>query len=181
MLKKYYASGAVAIAAACLFSACSPQYNWRDYRGTDAPYTVQFPGKPESLSRMIDLDGIQVNMTMTAAEIDGVTFAVASAEMPDAARAQAALTAMKTALVKNIGGKISSEKAASSASATSNSASQVSSIDLEAHGGQNGAPTLLVGHFAAQGRRIYQVIVLGNEKHITRDNVDMFINSFKLN
>ncbi len=157
------------LAAACLFSACSPKFDWRDYRSADAPYNVLFPGKPSTHSRTIDLDGLQVDMTMTAAEVDGNTFAVGSATLPDAAKASAALVAMKTALINNIGA------AATSAPATANG------IEIEARGMQNGKPVLLVGHFLAQDKRIYQVIVLAKEKQVSRENIDMFMGSFKLN
>jgi hypothetical protein len=157
------------LAAACLFSACSPKFDWRDYRSADAPYNVLFPGKPSTHTRAIDLDGLQVNMTMTAAEVDGNTFAVGSATLPDAAKAPAALVAMKTALLNNIG-----------ATATGTPAS-ASSIEIEAAGMQNGKPVLLIGHFLAQDKRIYQVIVLSKDKQVSRENIDMFMGSFKLN
>jgi hypothetical protein len=177
MPKKYRSSTLIAILCACLLSGCSPQYNWRDYRSLDAPYTVLFPGKPESFTRTINLDGVEVAMTMTATEVDHNTFAVGSATMADAAKAQAALMAMKTALVRNIGGKIDSEKVA----ATAGSSGPATGIDVRAHGARNGAAIVLVAHFAARGQRIYQVIVVGDEKTTTGDNIDMFLNSFKLN
>ena len=164
------------VAAACLFSACSPKFDWRDFRSLDAPFSVLFPGKPATYTRSIDLDGVPVSMTMTASEVDGTTFAVGTAQMPDAVKAQAALLAMKTALVKNIGATVNSEKAAMAATATS-----TSSIQIEASGSSNGTPVLLIGRFIAQDKRIYQVIVLGRGKHVSRENVDMFIDSFKLN
>jgi hypothetical protein len=89
--------------ATALLGACSPKYNWRDYASPDAPYRVMFPAKPASVTRSIDLDGKQVSMTMTAADIDGATFAVGAAEAPDEAQAQAALPAMMQALLRNIG------------------------------------------------------------------------------
>jgi hypothetical protein len=167
----------LALLSAGVLAACSPQYNWRDYRGVDAPYTVLFPGKPESFTRAIDLHGVKVDMTMTATEIDGNTFAVGSATMADADKAQAALAMMKMALVNNIAGKIDSERAQAKAGASGAS----TSLDIRAHGVRGGAPILLAAHFAAQGQRIYQVVVVGNEKAVAGENVDMFLNSFKLN
>lgn len=162
----------ISVAAACVLSACSPKFDWRDYRSPDAPFSTLFPGKPASFTRTIDLDGMQVSMTMTATEVDGTTFAVGSAELADAAKAPAALAAMKTALVNNIGATIKSEKAAPA---------PMPSIDVEASGMQNGRPVRLVGRFLARDKRIYQVIVLGQEKHVAPESVDTFISSFKLN
>jgi hypothetical protein len=183
MLKKstHKTGPLLALAAAGLLSACSPQYNWRDYHGKDAPYAVLFPGKPDSFTRTIELDGLQVSMTMAATEVDGNTFAVGSADMPDAARAQAALAAMQTAMLKNINGTVISSGSATAATALGAGAShQSSSIDMRARGTQNGRPVLLAGHFAARDKHIYQVIVLGDERRLSRDNLDMFLTSFKL-
>lgn len=154
--------------ACAVLAGCSPQFNWRDYVAKDAPYRVMFPDKPASHTRSVDIDGLKVDMTMTAVDIEGITFAVGSAQAPDAARAQAAVAAMKTALVKNIGAQITSEKVTGSA------------IDIDATGVRKGVPMRLVGHFEARDKRFYQVIVLGPAKSLSKENVDMFITSFKL-
>jgi hypothetical protein len=166
--------------AAGVLAACSPKYDWRDYRSADAPYAVLFPGKPASQTRTINLDGQEVSMTMTAAEVDGVSFAVGSARLADAARAQAALAAMKTALVNNIGAAIVSDKTSGTSPGTGSLSGQQTLVEVEAKGAHNGEATLLIGHFIARDNRIYQVIVMGAEKHVVRDTVDTFMSSFKL-
>ena len=49
-------------------TGCSPNFNWREVQGTEPSYTVLLPAKPSSHSRVVDLDGLKVTMTMTAAE-----------------------------------------------------------------------------------------------------------------
>jgi hypothetical protein len=169
MRKFSFPSVLTMLAAACVFAACSPKFDWRDYRSADAPYNALFPGKPSTHTRSIDLDGMPVDMTMTAAEVNGNTFAVGSATLPDATKATAALIAMKTALIKNINGT------ATPATEPGND------IKVEVNGTQNGKPVLLVGRFLAQDKRIYQIIVLAKEKQVSRENIDMFMGSFKLN
>jgi hypothetical protein len=166
--------------AALALAACSPQYNWRDYSSTDAPFRVMFPDKPAVHTRSVDLDGLKVDMTMTAVQIDGTTFAVGSAEAPDADKAEAALTAMKTALVRNIGATVTSEKVGKAASAAGNVKSRSAAIDIEAKGTQKGQPMRLVGHFESRNKRFYQVIVMGPAKSVPQDQVDMFMSTFKL-
>jgi hypothetical protein len=166
--------------AAFTLTACSPTYNWRDYSSQDAPFRVMFPDKPSVHKRRIDIGGMPVEMTMTAADVNGTTFAVGSAEAPDAAKAQAALEAMKTALVRNIGATITKEKTAAAASANSAGASQSAAIDIEASGVQNGTPMKLVGHFESRNKRFYQVIVMGKAKDVSPEQTDQFISSFKL-
>jgi hypothetical protein len=169
-------STAVAVMA---LAACSPKYNWRDYVSPDAPYRVMFPGKPASYTRSVDLDGTRVDMTMTATEVEGAMYAVGTAQTPDPARAQAALAAIKTALLRNIGATSSSEKAAASAVVANGAASDASSSDVTAEGLLNGVKMRLVGHFEARGKRIYQVVVMGPAKSIEAEPTDQFISSFK--
>lgn len=170
-----------ALASACLLVACSPKFDWRDYRSPDASYTALFPGKPATFSRDVDIKGVKVRMSMAASEIDGATFAVANAEMADATQARAALALMKQAMLNNINGSVDQEKTASASSSNGAASHEQTSIALEAHGMKNGKPVRLVGRFVAQDKRIYQIIAIGDEKHLTRDNIDTFMTSVKVN
>jgi hypothetical protein len=161
-----------ALALALALAGCSPKYNWRDYASPDAAYRVTFPAKPSTFTRTIDLDGMQVAMTMTAAEVDGATFAVGTAEAPDAARAQAALEAMQVALVRNIDATVTTQQATI--------AGERATRDVEATGKNRGVPMRLVGHFEARGKRFYQVIALGKTDALPPEQVDQFLTSFKL-
>jgi hypothetical protein len=180
MRKSLIKSLLLPILAAGLLTACKPSYNWRDYSSPDAPFRVMFPDKPTVHKRSIDIGGMPVEMTMTAVDVKGTTFAVGSAEAPDAAKAQAALGAMKTALVRNIGATVTKEKSTVAAAASGTSSTQSTSIDIEATGVQNGTPMKLIGHFESRNKRFYQVIVMGKEKALSADQTDQFISSFKL-
>lgn len=160
-------------AAACM-AGCSPKYNWRDYASPDAAYRTMFPAKPSTFTREIDLDGMKVAMTMTAAEIDGATFAVGTAVAPDAARAQAAVTAMRTALVRNIDGRVTRETNTALAGPGERTAS-----DVEADGAAHGEALRLAGHFESRGTRFYQAIVVGKAKDMPAEQVEQFLASFK--
>lgn len=169
------------VLTAAVLCACSPKFDWRDYRSTDAPYAVLFPAKPATHTRTINLDGEQVKMTMAAAEIDGVMFAVGSAQMADPAKAQLAAVAMKSAMVRNIAGVVTSDKVSASSSGNGSLKGQQTILEVEANGTQKGEPMRLIGRFIAKDDRIYQVIVVGREKHMVTDSVDTFMSSFKLN
>ena len=169
-------NAACAAFAGALLLACTPKFDWREVRGTGAPYSVMLPAKPASQARPINLGGTQVVMTMTAAEAGDVTFAVGTAELPDAAAARSALSAMKTALVRNIGGTIRHEKSASAGSA-------YATIEIDASGPPNdatgGQPRVLLARFVAKDRRVYQLVVTGREKAVSQEAVDTFFTSFK--
>jgi hypothetical protein len=179
MAKNTFFSLLLAVLAAGVLSACNPTYNWRDYSSQTEPYRVMFPGKPDSHTRVVDLDGLKVEMTMTATEVDGVMFAVGSAEVPDPARAAAALAAMKTAMVRNLGATITRDSSGA-ATAGATAPAQGANIDIEANGSRNGRPVRLVGHFEARGKRVYQVIVIGKASSMPTEVVEQFLSSFKL-
>jgi hypothetical protein len=179
MLKHSLSSllAAVSILILMTLTACSPKFDWREVRANDAHAVILMPAKPATLSRPIDLNGTPVTMTMTAAEVDGVSFALGTAELADAAKAQAALSAMKTAMVKNINGSIKHEKALPSTPANPGT-----TIELEASGiGADGQPRLLLGRFVALDKRVYQAVVIGREKNVSREAADTFLTSFKPN
>jgi hypothetical protein len=152
---------------AVLLGGCSPTYNWRDYTSSDGAYRVLFPAKPSTHTRSVDLGGIRVDMTMTAAEVEGNTFAVGTAVAPDAAMAQATLPAMRQALLRNIG-------AADTAAAPSSGAP----LEVDATGKGNGGPVRLVGRFVAKGTRVYQVIVVGKPGAMKPEETEQFLSSF---
>lgn len=176
------------LAALSVMAACTPKYDWRTVQGNGAPYSVLLPAKPSSLTRTVNLGGIQASMTMTAAEIDDVTFAVGTAELPDPAQAQAALTVMKDTMVRNVGGVVLQEKNIAEPAGIR--------IDLDAGPapavpgaapGTGPAPaarsagtaSVLHARFIAHQRRVYQVIVVGPEKSMRSEAVDTFLTSFK--
>lgn len=163
-------------ACALLLAACSPKYDWREVRGAGAPYTVTLPARPASHARIVDLDGVKVTMTMTAAEADHVTFAVGTADLASPAQAQQAIVAMKTALVRNIGGTLRHEKTAAAGSGPMTIEIEAAGPPAPATGGQ---PRLLLARFIAHDKRVYQLVVVGAEKTEAREAADIFFTSFK--
>ncbi len=160
------------VACALSLSACSPRLDWREVHGAGVPFSVLLPAKPASSSRQVNLEGLPVSMTMTAADATHVVFAVGATELPDHATAMRALGAMKTALVKNIGGSIRRETASSAGT----------TVDIEAAGRPGNGddqPRLLVARFIVVDKRVYQLAVVGKEQAVSREAVDTFLTSFK--
>lgn len=169
------------IAGLLLLSACSPKYDWREVRSDNAPYVIALPTKPTTHTRDIDLKGIKVSMTMVASEVDGVTFAVGSAELPDSTQAQVSLATMKTAMINNIGGTVKQEKVLTMPQSI-NAPGTVALTEIEAVGATaNGQNRVLFARFVAKENRVYQLIVIGPEKSVSGDVVATFFSSFKLN
>jgi propanediol dehydratase small subunit len=72
-------------------SACSPTFNWREWRSDGTPLLALMPCKPESAVRPVPLGGAPTTLHTHSCDTGGLTFAVAWAELPDAARAPEAL------------------------------------------------------------------------------------------
>lgn len=170
---RFFFSPAWLLAGTLFITGCSPKFDWREVRGSDAPFTVLLPAKPATHTRPVNIGGTTVSMTMTAAEVDGVTFAVGTASLPNAAAAIAALPAMREALVRNINGKILRE--------TGNAGAPLLGVEARgAHPQGNPQKTLVLhGQFVARDARVYQALVLGPEKQLSREAVDTFYESFK--
>jgi len=170
---KNYLPMLAAAAASLLLLACSPTYDWREIRGEGASYLVMLPAKPSSHTRTVNLDGTQVQMTMTGAETDGVSFTVATAQLADAAQAQKAMQAMKNAMVRNLGGSVKQEKPVQVAGVTA--------TELTATGGADasGRPRLMVARFFVRDNRVFQMVVLGRENAVPQEAVDTFLSSFR--
>ena len=165
--------------------ACSPHFDWREIHGETAAYVIAMPAKPATFTRNIDLNGINVAMTMTAAEVDGITFAVGSAELPNATQAQVSLAAMKTAMVNNIRGAIRQEKVSTMQRMLNGETGTLAVTEIEARGAADPAtgnqPRILFGRFVANDRHAYQLIVTGAENKIPREAVATFFSSFRFN
>ena len=163
-----------------LMAACSPTYDWREVRGQDAPYMAMMPGKPSSHTRSVNLNGLEVSMTLTAAEVEDVVFAVGSAQLSDPGQAAFALQAMKTALVNNISGTVRSEKQLPPVGQPPLPVLQLEAVGTPAATSER-TPHLLMARLFAKDQHIYQVLVLGPEAKVVRDEAETFFAGFKVN
>ncbi|GIZ52189.1 hypothetical protein NCCP691_22030 [Noviherbaspirillum aridicola] len=163
-----------AAAAGLLLIACSPTYDWREIRGEGAGYRVMLPAKPASHTRAVNLNGTQVQMTMTGAETDGVSFTVATAQLADAAQAQQALQAMKQAMLRNVGGSVKQDKPVEV-----NGASNASELTATGGADASGRPRLMVARFFMRDNQVFQMVVLGRENGVPQEAVDTFLSSFR--
>ena len=156
-----------------LLAACSPKFDWREVRGTDAPFTLLLPAKPATVSKEMVLAGVEIKMQMMVADVDGVSFAVGSAKVNDTSKIPTVLDAMQQGMLKNIHAVPEKEN---------NAASAVFAKDIVAYGKlSNGQPVKFVGRFVARGAWVYQIVIIGKEKMLTPEVVDTFMTSFKIN
>ena len=170
-LNKFFLIGFIA-AIFIASTGCSPNFNWREVQGTDPAYTVLLPAKPSSHSRTVDLDGLRVTMTMTAAETDDVNFAVASIKVDDESQRHAALLTMQKAMLQNIHGDVVQQKVITLKDGTA-------MTEIHATGKTSaGRPLSLFARFGEHGHNVFQVIALGPSDKLTSDIADTFLPSF---
>lgn len=160
-----------------LLAACSPKFDWREVRGSDALYTVLMPAKPDTATRDINLGGVRTSMTMTGAEIDGITFAVGTATLPDAQQALAVLPVMRDTLVGNING---TARPSADERPPAQPAGGGTAIEVQASGNAGGQQRVLHARFIARDARVFQAIVTGPEQAVTAEIVETFMTSFKV-
>lgn len=167
---------AVAAALACtVLAACSPELNWREVRGDDAHYLVLLPAKPATHARTVDLNGLKVEMRMTGAAVGDLSFAVASAHLPDAAQRTAALTAMQTAMLRNIGAATHSEKRVTLTGGT-----PATEVMAKGRSARDGQPLVMHARFAMHGERVFQAVALGPQDKLSPEAAETFLASLSL-
>lgn len=165
----------VAIILLLTLWACSPHWNWREVRSDDAPVSVLLPAKPTSHAGEIDLNGNKVTMYMTATEVNGINFAVGSISIEDPAKRADALQTMQTAMVRNINGKIRTQKQVKLEGGLA-----ANEILVAGHIGNANMPVLMAARFASKGTWVVQAVAVGPEKNLPQEAIDTFLGSLIL-
>lgn len=167
-----------AIFLTIVVTACSPKFDWREIHDGNSSYTVLMPAKPSELSRNIQLGEQSVTMHMTATQIDGVSFAVGAAKMSDATTAQMTISIIKNALIQKMAGHITHEK-----TSVANTDGKITFNDefdaVSSAPNMTVSPTHMLGRLVARDAWVFQVLVVGPEKNIDKNAVEIFLTSFK--
>jgi hypothetical protein len=166
------------------FCACTPRFDWRDYRDASG-FVATFPGRVQSATRPIDLDGQAVSMAMHAARVGDTAFVIGSATLASSdPNAQArALDAIARALVQNISGELRKDEPMAIPAVLA-SEPAIPARALEVFGTHAGQPLHMVAWIAGRGDRVYQILVVGPVKDLEsadgRDATDTFMGSVRL-
>jgi hypothetical protein len=86
-----------------VLTACTPPFNWRDVRFDEQKIAVTFPGKPDTITRTIDLAGTKLPMTMHGVRVKDLSYTVAWVKLPEVTSAPAVLAAMQLGMLRNVG------------------------------------------------------------------------------
>jgi len=176
----------LAAAAVLLAVACSPRFEWREVR-TGEGAVASLPGRPQNVSRELEVAGQKVSMAMWSTGTGAAMFAVGAARLPAALAADAAgreqtIAYFRDGLVRNIGGTVTSTGPAPLALAPGDARRLLASEAVEAVGraGPDGRKPRLAARFFIVDDRFFEVVALGAEGEIPPEALDTFFTSFRL-
>ncbi len=91
-----------AAAAVCLLAACNPTFNWREVRPDETRLGLLLPCKPDKAEKVVPLGGRPTPLRLLGCDAGGATFAVAVADVGDAARTADVLTQWQALTLANM-------------------------------------------------------------------------------
>jgi hypothetical protein len=91
-----------AAVAACLLAACNPTFNWREVRPDETRLALLLPCKPDKAEKIVPLGGRPTPLRLLGCDAGGATFALAVADLGDAARGAEVLAQWQTLTLANM-------------------------------------------------------------------------------
>jgi hypothetical protein len=164
------------VAAPILLAGCSPALDWREVRAEDGAFAVLLPAKPGRSERSLATPAGPVTMRMLVARSGETVLGAGVADFavaPDAGLADA----LRDALLRNIGGRITAERAVTQGGASGREIAAAG----QAGGGANAAAIELRARLLFKGQRYYQVAAVGRKGDLSEADIDMFLASFRPN
>jgi len=153
-------STAAALLLGLAAAACSPTYNWREVRVEPTRLKAMLPCKPDTGVRKLPMAGREVEMVALGCEAGGATFAILTADLGDAARADEALAQWQRAALANLRGKPVRNQPFVPPGAVALPASQ----RIESQGQRSdGSAIRSDAAYFAQGGRLFQAVVFTTE------------------
>ncbi len=160
----------LALAATLALAACYPELDWREFNSPEGGFTVMLPSKAARESRELVLAGGKTTMHMVSAHAPEMAFGVGYADLPTGTDPARALDEGRAALVKNIGGRVTAERALAG----------VTGVEFEADGEAGGNAMRLAARVIVSGNRYYQVVLIARATRADEVDRTIFPGSFRL-
>ena len=166
----------VALVAFMALAACSPTFNWREVRPEGTALSLLLPCKPDKAQKVVPLGGRATSLSMLGCDAGGVTFAVAVADVGDAAQAAPVLAQWQTLTLANMKAASSSQQPLALKIPGASSSLPVARLQAQ---GQRADGTAVSGQAAyfAQGSQLFQVVMYA--PRIAPDVAETFFASLK--
>jgi len=171
--------------------ACSPRFDWRELRGPPGTFTVALPGKPQTVSRELDVpaDGAsqRIEMSMLSTGVGASLFAVGTAKLPAPSLATPAalehtLAWFREGLARNVGDAAPAAAAVAGppAGLAGRPLRAAQSFNASGVAGPGGRQTRLAARLYVVDDRLYQLVVIGAEGEVPPQALETFFDSFRL-
>lgn len=161
------------LAAVLALAACTPTLNWREVRAEPTPLTVLLPCKPDRGTRTVPLGGRDTPLNMLGCDAGGATFAVAFADLGDAAQAAPVLAQWRAATLANMRAGASTGQAFALAGGGTQG-ERVTAAGQRADGSAVQSQAL----YFAQGARVFQAVIYADR--LTGEMADTFFGGLRL-
>ena len=165
----------LAALATLLFTACSPELNWREWRTPEVGLTQLFPCKPVRQQRQVALGGRPLQLVLQVCDGADVTWAVAYADVSDPTVVAPALRALAEAAHANLGVAPTVATPLAVAGSTPHAGAGRFRFQGIARDGRKLDEALVV---FARGTVIFQVTALGPK--LADDSLETFIGSLRV-
>ncbi|MBK5205101.1 MAG: hypothetical protein JJD98_06755 [Polaromonas sp.] len=165
-----------AAAALLALAACSPAFNWREVRPENTRLSLLLPCKPDKAEKIVPLGGPPTTLSMLGCEASGATFAVAVADLGEAAKAAPVLAQWQGLTLANM--KARPDTRQTLPLRLPGAAAEPGPVLVTAQG-QRADGTAVSGQAAyfAQGSQVFQAVIYAVQ--ITPEVAETFFSSLK--
>lgn len=161
---------AALLTAVAMLTACSPTLNWREVRPEGTRLALLLPCKPDKAQKTVPLGGPATPLSMLGCDAGGATFAVAVAQLGDAAQAAPVLAQWQSLTLANM--------KAGPAQLAPLKVSGSAGVLVKAQGRRpDGAVVEGQAAYFAQGAQVFQVVLYADR--IAPEVAETFFSSLK--
>ncbi|HSD42943.1 MAG TPA: hypothetical protein VLD36_13880 [Burkholderiales bacterium] len=161
------------LGTALLLAGCSAELDWRELHWEDGKLKVMLPGRPTKSEREVVLGGERMALHMLQAQKSGMAFGIAYAPLP-AGDPGALLTAARDALLRNIDGKLLTEREVEVRGATG------PAREFTGEGVVAGTPMVVAARVVAANGRFYEVVFVGRKDRAEEVDLPLYLGSLTL-
>jgi hypothetical protein len=157
-MSRFLTLSTAGLVAMLALAACSPTFNWREVRPEGTRLNLLLPCKPDKAQKVVPLGGQATTLSMLGCDAGGATFAVAVADVGDAARAASVLALWQDLTLVNMKAAPGSRQLLALKIPGAAVGVPVSRVQAQ---GQRADGTAVSGQAAyfAQGSQVFQVVM----------------------
>ena len=164
------------LAALLALAACSPALNWREVRPEGTRLNLLLPCKPDKAQKLVPLGGRATSLAMLGCDADGATFAVATADVGDAAQAASVLALWQELALANMKAAPASRQMLPLTLPGTAPGTPVTRLQAQGQRADGSAVSTQAAYFA-QGSQLFQVVIYA--PRIAPEAAETFFSSLK--